>query len=188
VPSVFDVVHDNSLTPTGSYPGKRKFDVWSRSYDNGLAGVEGGAPDVTGSVDGHVSPPDPNGQIKIDVNYNAETSGVNTQALTTRFINELAANRYQYSFLHFRDTDDAGHGSGWNTTPGTAYMNAVRDIGGYIGGNTSLPGYLKQIRLRAGQLNVQWKDDHHSDRRSWRRSIEQPELADPEPRCRDGTG
>lgn len=110
VASTFDVAHDNGLR-TCMMASKSKFKVYDQSYDE-----KSGAPDTTG--------PD-NGRDKIDL-YVKENSG----AFTDRFIAEMKANPFQYSFLHFHDTDSAGHAKNWGSTD---YNKALKEVDAHLG-------------------------------------------------------
>ncbi len=114
ISSVFDVVHDNGLS-TSLYASKSKFVLYQRSY-NGF----NGAPDVTG--------PD-NGKDKID----AYVNNSNTATLVNGaggFVAAMQNSLFNYSLLHLRDPDSAGHGSGWGSQ---AWLNAVQAVDGLLG-------------------------------------------------------
>jgi len=116
IASVFDVAHDSGLR-TALYATKSKFSLYQASY-----GPAGGAVDAVGPVD--------NGRNKIDdYTFNSDSA-----ALTSTFITAMSANPFNYSFIHFRDTDSAGHSSGWNVADRNSdYMTAVRSVDGYLG-------------------------------------------------------
>ncbi|MDD5110549.1 MAG: alkaline phosphatase family protein [Patescibacteria group bacterium] len=128
VAGVFDVAHDNGLR-TAMFASKTKFSLFDVSYN-----AVNGAPDATGAD---------NGRDKIDVYvYNS-----NTANLTTRFISDMTALPYNYSFIHYTDADTVGHASGWNPAVGSAYSNTIKTIDGYVGqllqlisGNSTLNG------------------------------------------------
>jgi predicted AlkP superfamily pyrophosphatase or phosphodiesterase len=111
VKSTFDVAHDHGLR-TSLFPSKSKFVVYDQSYN-----AQNGAPDT---VD------DDNGRDKIDL-YVKEG---NSTALVDRFIAEMKANPFQYSFVHFHDADSAGHAKGWGSDD---YNAAVVAVDGYLG-------------------------------------------------------
>jgi hypothetical protein len=115
VASAFDVAHDNGLH-TAMYAGKSKFSLYPTSYDS-----TNGAPDVTG---------EDNGRDKVD----ASLINFNTVALTSAFVADMQANPFNFSMLHLRETDDAGHANNWDVVNlNSPYMNAVRDIDSYLG-------------------------------------------------------
>jgi hypothetical protein len=105
--SVFDVAHDNGLR-TCLYAGKKKFILFARSYD-----AEHGAADA-GTAD--------HGRAKIDSYVVNEKS---MAALIAAYVAAMKAKPFQYSFIHFADTDSTGHQSGWGSK---AYNQAVCDV------------------------------------------------------------
>jgi predicted AlkP superfamily pyrophosphatase or phosphodiesterase len=109
VPSVFDVAHDHGLR-TGAFVSKSKFSLYDQSYDE-----RNGAPDTTG---------EDNGRDKIDV-YVKE----GCEEMTDKFIAEMKANPFQYAFLHFADTDSAGHSKKWGSPE---YNEALRKVDGLL--------------------------------------------------------
>jgi hypothetical protein len=50
-----------------------------------------------------------------------------------RYLEAMRAKPFQLSMLHLRDTDSAGHASGWDLTDGSPYMMAAVRIDGVIG-------------------------------------------------------
>lgn len=96
VASVFDVAHDNGRR-TGLWATKSKFALFAISYD-----AEQGAPDSIGAD---------NGRNKVDVFYR----GKKATELTDNFITLMTSNPCHYSFIHFGDTDSAGHEFGWGS-------------------------------------------------------------------------
>ena len=117
VASVFDVAHDNGLS-TALFGGKSKFILFDQSYNGARV------PDVTGPVD--------NGTRKIDSYVYAKYA-----AQIDAYVTAMTASPFQYSFLHLRDPDTAGHGptesipsEGWGNTD---YNNAVKAVDGYLG-------------------------------------------------------
>ena len=125
--SVFDVVHDHGLR-TGLWATKTKFVLFKVSYDEAH-----GAPDITGSN---------NGRNKLNC-FDIEDS----RALIANFLNIMRTKPCQFAFVHFGDTDAAGHSQGW----GSADYNAAL---------ITLDGYLGQIlELIANQPKLKGKTD-----------------------------
>lgn len=107
IASTFDVAHDAGLS-TALYASKHKFVIYDQSY-NATAGAE------------HA-----NGRDKIDTFFAPEDSSV----MQTQMLAGLEANDFNYTFVHYADTDDAGHGIGWGTT---AWRQAAMKIDTYLG-------------------------------------------------------
>ncbi len=105
--STFDVVHDAGFS-TALYASKSKFVIYDQSYNA-----------TTGA-------PHPNGADKIDTFANPESS----LTMQNQLLTELAANHFAYTFIHYADTDDAGHSFGWGSTQ---WNNALITIDGYLG-------------------------------------------------------
>lgn len=57
----------------------------------------------------------------------------NTGNLVSDYLAAMASDPFQYSMLHLRDPDSAGHASTWNLTPGSGYLNAVAGIDDILG-------------------------------------------------------
>ncbi len=110
VASAFDVAHDHGLR-TGMFASKSKFSLYDQSYD-----ARNGAPDQTG---------EDNGRDKIDV-YVRE----GCEQMTDDFIEQMKADPFNYVFLHFADTDSAGHSKKWGSPE---YNEALRKIDGLLG-------------------------------------------------------
>ena len=127
IASVFDVVHDHSLR-TGLWSTKSKFSLYKVSYD-----AEHGALDVTG--------PD-NGRNKVDCFMIDKSS-----ALTDNFIRTMQTQPCQFAFVHFGDTDGAGHSQGWGSA---AYNAALVQVDGYLG---------RMLELIANQPALKGKTD-----------------------------
>ncbi len=108
IASSFDVVHDHGLS-TGFFASKSKFVLFEQSYD-----AAAGAPDVTGVDDG---------KDKLDV-Y------VEDSAIQADFLAQMAAQEFDYVFLHYRDPDGAGHDGGWGSAQ---WDDAVRLVDGWLG-------------------------------------------------------
>lgn len=98
IASTFDVAHDNGLS-TALHASKTKFDIFEQSYTSIT-----GAPDTTG--------PD-NGRDKIDVYLGTD----NPFLSHPQYLIDMAANEFNYSFVHFRLPDAIGHADGWGSVP-----------------------------------------------------------------------
>jgi Type I phosphodiesterase / nucleotide pyrophosphatase len=129
--STFDVVHDAGLS-TALFASKNKFIIYDQSY-NATTGAE------------HV-----NGRDKIDKYFGPE----DTATMQGQLLADLAANHFNYTFLHYADTDDAGHGSGWGTP---AWNNALITIDGYLG---QLFNLVESDGMLAGQTAIILSADH----------------------------
>ena len=95
VASAFDVAHDAGLR-TAMFASKSKFSLYDQSYDQ-----RAGDPDKTG---------EDNGRDKIDLYVRA-----GCDEMVDRFISEMKAEPFNYSFVHFADTDSAGHSKKWGS-------------------------------------------------------------------------
>jgi predicted AlkP superfamily pyrophosphatase or phosphodiesterase len=111
VQSAFDVAHDHGLR-TAMFASKTKFVLYDQSYD-----ARNGAPDTTG---------EDNGRDKIDLAVVDRDSA----AMTDRFIAEMKANPFNYTFVHFHDADSAGHAKTWGSPE---YKQALEAVDGYLG-------------------------------------------------------
>jgi hypothetical protein len=107
VPSVFDVAHDRGLV-TALFASKAKFAVFARSFDD-----RAGAPDPI--------PPD-DGANKLD----RVAIGQPDEATIDAAIEALTRGRAAFTFVHLAGTDATGHMYGFDVTPGSAYLDAVR--------------------------------------------------------------
>ncbi|MFT4560355.1 MAG: putative AlkP superfamily pyrophosphatase or phosphodiesterase [Gammaproteobacteria bacterium] len=114
VSSVFDVIHDHGLS-TAVFASKPKFVLYEQSYD-----TANGAVDLTGSDDG---------RNKIDV----FEINVDTRDLVDEFLSAMAPNPINYTFMHFRDPDTAGHTSQWDLSFASGYLNSVIEVDHLIG-------------------------------------------------------
>jgi hypothetical protein len=113
--SFFDVAHDYGLK-TALLSSKDKFAVFYRSYDE-----NNGAPDVIG-VD--------NGKRKIDI---WEFTDKDDPVTLNNFLQVITSPQPpQLTFLHFCGPDTTGHASGWNVTPGSDYMNTIKQMDNYL--------------------------------------------------------
>ena len=107
VASVFDVVHDSGHS-TALYAAKHKFAIYDQSYNH-----------ATGA-------PHNNGNDKID-RFFAFDHTVPPYSLNShnQFLSDMANNHFRYAFIHYSDTDDAGHSFGWGSAQWNAAVNAV---------------------------------------------------------------
>ena len=137
----FDVAHDNGLS-TGLYAGKEKLILFDQSWNE-----TNGALDVTG-ID--------NGRDKID-HYFYE---YNSTSITNAFLTDMQAGPLNYAFVHFPDPDGAGHGNGWNTTPGSVYSNSIVTIDGHLG---TIFNFIENNPTMAGKTTVILTADHGGD-------------------------
>jgi hypothetical protein len=129
--STFDVVHDAGYT-TALYASKNKFVLYEQSYN-----AANGAPHA-------------NGSDKIDMFYGPES----TASMQNQMLSDLAANHFKYTFLHYADTDDAGHSAGWGSA---TYTNAVITIDGYLG---QLFNLVETNSTLAGRTAIVLSADH----------------------------
>ena len=134
VASVFDVAHDHGLS-TALYASKSKFVIFEQSYN-----AANGAPDTTGADDG---------TDKIDVYVRSAPATMHASFLT-----DMATNHFNYSFVHYRDPDSAGHADGWGST---GWDNAVKDVDGYLGDIFDL---IEMDPLLVGHTAVIFSADH----------------------------
>jgi len=107
VASLFDVVHDHGYG-TALVASKPKFDLYPNSYD-----ATHGAPDAI--------PPD-HGRAKLDAAFITSYDDDSTLGSALEL---LAAGRVKLLFIHLYECDSAGHGFGFDPTPGTPYAAAV---------------------------------------------------------------
>ena len=114
VSSVFDVVHDHGLS-TAVFASKSKFVLYEQSYS-----ASNGAVDITGRDDG---------RNKIDVfEINDDTS-----ELVDNFLSAITISPLNYTFMHLRDPDTAGHTSNWDLRLESNYLNSVIAVDHLIG-------------------------------------------------------
>jgi predicted AlkP superfamily pyrophosphatase or phosphodiesterase len=111
IASTFDVAHDSGLR-TCMFASKSKFVLYDQSYD-----ARNGAPDTTG---------DDNGRDKLDLYVKNSV----TPLMTDRFVDEMKSHPFHYSFLHYADTDSAGHAKGWGSPE---YNVALKRVDAQLG-------------------------------------------------------
>lgn len=119
IAGVFDVAHDRGLS-TALFAGKSKFVVYTQSYD-----AQHGAPDAVA--------PD-HGRNKVDFEHIEQTAepdrSISSRGMHKQLLTELAQRRFNYTFVHYREPDSAGHGYGWG---GERWNGAVHVVDGYLG-------------------------------------------------------
>lgn len=118
--SVFDVAHDHGLS-TALLGGKAKFVFYARTWDE-----QNGGEDVTGAD---------NGRGKIDFTEFTETSTnpptyYMSGPLVDALLPGLTNAGWNYSFIHFAETDSHGHVHGWGSAE---WSNAVRHVDFQLG-------------------------------------------------------
>jgi hypothetical protein len=111
IASVFDVVHDVGRS-TALFASKDKFVIYDQSF-NETAGAE-----------------HERGRDKIDVYFNHDDPAPSySVGMHQRFLTEMAEKHFNYAFVHYRDTDTAGHALGWGSG---GYRQAIRTVDGYL--------------------------------------------------------
>lgn len=135
IASTFDVVHDNGLS-TALYASKPKFSIFEQSYTETT-----GAADVTGPDDG---------RDKID----SDLVATNQLLMHYSFLTDMAANQYNYSFLHYAELDGIGHGTGWGSP---AWNDAVEFVDVLMG---EMFGLIESNAGLAGDTIVILTADH----------------------------
>ena len=129
IPSVFDVVHDAGRS-TAMYASKDKFVIFDQSYDETNGAVPHGAdsPNLPAASLGETRL---RGRDKIDRYFMADDGAPRySQGLNEQFLQEMAAQHYNYVFVHYRDPDSAGHATRWGSS---TYRQAVHGVDGYLG-------------------------------------------------------
>jgi len=106
--SLFDVAHDRGLA-TALVSGKPKFRLYEQSYD-----AWRGAADTEGPDDG---------RDKLDRCVITTSASATTDALLAA-LRELGPR--SLVFAHYATTDHVAHRDGWDVTPSSQYMQAVR--------------------------------------------------------------
>lgn len=115
VPSAFDVAHDHGIY-TALLAGKEKFVLMDRSWNKAF-----GAVDKTGSDQGT----DKIDQFVMDAN-----PSVLTDAMVAIW---RADTPKSLVLLHYRQPDGAGHGYGWDLTPGSKYLSSIQHVDQELG-------------------------------------------------------
>ena len=129
IASTFDVVHDAGLS-TALYTTKDKFIVYDQSYNA-----------TTGAANNH-------GRDKIDAYFFQDDGPPHYSAgMNRRFLADMAARHFNYAFVHYRDTDSAGHAFGWGSPE---YLQAV----------ASVDAYLADVAPARGNRSAAQRPDH----------------------------
>jgi hypothetical protein len=111
IASTFDVVHDAGLS-TAMYNTKDKFIIYEQSYNQ------------------HSGAPHKNGRDKIDTFFFQDDGPpLYSAGMNRKLLADMAAKRYNYAFVHYRDTDSAGHAFGWGSPE---YLKAIKVVDGYL--------------------------------------------------------
>jgi hypothetical protein len=129
--SVFEVAHDAGLS-TALYASKSKFVIFDQSYN-----------ETTGAA--HA-----NGSDKIDTFFAPEI----TATMQNQLLADITANHFNYTFIHYADTDDIGHTSGWGSA---AWQNALTVIDGYLGDVLEL---VESDAILVGRTAIVLSADH----------------------------
>jgi hypothetical protein len=107
IASTFDVVHDAGFS-TALYTTKDKFVIYDQSYN-----------ESTGAASEH-------GRDKIDAYFFQDDGPPHySEGMNRRFLADMAAKRFNYAFVHYRDCDSAGHGFGWGSPE---YLQGVASV------------------------------------------------------------
>ncbi len=113
IASVFDVVHDAGRS-TALYATKDKFVLYEQTYNP-----------VTSTASAAT-------KNKIDTFFIKEDPApIYSATMNERFLADMAAKHFNYVFVHYRDTDSAGHAERWGSGP---YRQAIRTVDGYLAG------------------------------------------------------
>jgi len=111
IASTFDVVHDAGLS-TAMFASKDKFIIYDQSYN-----------ETTGAAN-------PHGRDKIDTYFfQADGPPTYSDGMNRRFLTDMASQHFNYSFVHYRDPDSAGHAFGWGSPE---YLQAISTVDGYL--------------------------------------------------------
>jgi predicted AlkP superfamily pyrophosphatase or phosphodiesterase len=136
VASAFDVVHDAGRS-TAMYASKDKFIIYDQSYDD-TAGAE------------HAR-----GRDKIDVyHYSDDPAPAYCSSMNEQFLADMAAKRFAYAFVHYRDPDTVGHAQRWGSG---AYRQAIRTVDGYL---AALLELVETDPALAGKTTIILSADH----------------------------
>ncbi len=138
VASVFDAAHDYGQT-TALFTGKDKFKLFKRSYND-----KNGALDASG---------DPASRNKIDHYVNIKE----TDELVDTYLSTMLSTPFNYSLLHLRNPDAAGHENEWDISLDSPYMAAVMLVDKELGKILNSVANSKKL---SGQTVVILTADH----------------------------
>lgn len=145
IASTFDVVHDAGLS-TALYASKDKFIIYDQSYCENTGARH------------------QRGRDKIDVYFfHDDGPPLYSAEMNRRFLTDMAARHFNYAFVHYRDTDSAGHSFGWGSAE---YLQAIRTVDRYLADVLKLVETDPQLK---GRTTVIVTTDHagcgtdHSD-------------------------
>ncbi|MFC1743273.1 alkaline phosphatase family protein [Candidatus Riflebacteria bacterium] len=142
--SIFDVVHDKGLS-TAFFVSKSKLAILALSYNH-----KNGAKDP--ALPGF-------GRAKIDYSKISDTDIITLDA----YLKTLSSKRPNFSFVHFRGLDSAGHGYGWMSVQ---YLYELKQQDGYV---ARIYGAIKKDNLLRNRTIIILTSDHggsghgHSD-------------------------
>jgi predicted AlkP superfamily pyrophosphatase or phosphodiesterase len=136
VASTFDVIHDAGRS-TALFASKDKFVIYEQSYDATAGGEH------------------ERGRDKIDVYYyQDEPAPTYCSQMNERFLADMAARRFNYVFVHYRDPDTVGHAQRWGSG---AYHQALRTVDGYL---ADLLRLLENDPALSGKTTIILSADH----------------------------
>lgn len=139
VASMFDVAHDHGAA-TAVIATKSKFSLMAQSYDD-----DEGAADAVGADDG---------KDKVDAFACVRTSRMARDAAAAWLRSQAGAS---LTMLHFAAPDHAGHDTGWDLSPGSAYRRAIAEVDAELA--ALLDGIDADPALR-GQVAIVLTADH----------------------------
>ncbi len=112
VESVYDVLYRSGVS-SAMYTSKNKFAIFEQSYN---------------AADGPQNPVHMNDLIGRYV-FSASGSPLNASSMHSQFLSDIGVSHFQFSFVHYRDPDTAGHSFGWESAE---WIDAVKRVDGYL--------------------------------------------------------
>jgi cysteine-rich repeat protein len=119
ISSAWDVAHDNSRS-TSHHASKTKFIIYSQTYE------ANGGPDLIPPDDGT----DKIDNFNITISRHFDSSIDDAYDMHQDFLTDMAANHYNYAFVHYVDPDKSGHLDGWGTA---LYRTTLEQADDYLG-------------------------------------------------------